>query len=55
MTEMFQQKKNWLELLQDNWLDLVCCAFLRKLSACERNITAFCHHLLKLIKSAIMA
>ena len=39
-------------LLQDNCLDLVCCAFLRKLSACMRNITAFCQHLLRPIQSS---
>jgi len=27
-----------LTLLQDNCLELFCCAFLRKLSACVRNI-----------------
>jgi len=40
-------KKPWL---QDNCLDLVCCAFLRKLSAYMRNITAFCQHFLRPIK-----
>jgi len=30
--------------LQDNCLDLLCCAFLGKLSGCLRNITAFCQH-----------
>jgi len=34
-------------LLQDNGLDLVCCAFLRKLAACVRNIMVFCQHLLR--------
>jgi len=44
-----------LALLQDKCLDLVRCAFLRKLSACVRNITAFCQHLLSPIISAILA
>jgi len=35
-------KTHLLELLQDNCVDLVCCAFLRKLSARMRNITVFC-------------
>jgi len=34
-----------LALLQDNYLDLVQCAFLCKLSACERTIIVFCQHL----------
>jgi len=34
---------------------LLRCAFLRKLSGCVRNITAFCQHLLRPIKSAILA
>jgi len=38
-------KTHLLALLHDNCLDLVRCAFLRKLSACVRNITAFCQHL----------
>jgi len=42
-------------LLQDNCLDLLCCAFLSKLSGCVRNITAFCQHLLRPIKSAVLA
>jgi len=33
-------------LLQDSCLDLVRCAFLRKLSRCVRNIIAFGQHLL---------
>jgi len=37
-------KTHLLTLLQDNCLNLVCCAFLHKLSACMRNITAFCQH-----------
>jgi len=41
-----------LVLLQDNCLDLLCCAFLRKLSGCMRNITAFCQYLLRPIKLA---
>jgi len=48
-------KPHPLALLQDNCLDLVHCAFLRKVSGCVRNITAFCQHLLKPIKSAILA
>jgi len=39
--------KHMLALLQDNCLDLVCCAFLRKLSTCVRNLTAFCQQLLR--------
>jgi len=39
-------------LLQDNCLDLVRYATWRKLSGGMRNITAFCQHLLKPIKSA---
>ena len=35
-----------LALLQDNCLDLLRCAFLRKLSGCVRNITAFYEYLL---------
>ena len=34
---------------------LVRCAFLRKLATCVGNITAFCQHLLRLIKSAVLA
>jgi len=30
-----------LALLQDNCLDLLCCAFSPKLSGCGRNVTAF--------------
>jgi len=41
-------------LVQDNCLDLVRCASLCKLSGCVRNITAFCQHLLKPIKSAVL-
>jgi len=44
-----------LALLQDTCLDLVCCAFLHMLSGCVRNITVFCQHLLRLIKSAVLA
>ena len=44
-----------LAWLQDKCLDLVCCAFFCKLSTCMRNITAFCQHLLRLIKSVILA
>jgi len=39
-----------LALLQDNCLDLVHCAFLRKLYACVSNIIAVCQHLLRPIK-----
>jgi len=46
-------KTHLLALLQDNCLDLVCCAFLRKLSACVRNITAFCQHLLRPTKAIL--
>jgi len=42
-------------LLQKNCLDLLCCAFLRKLSGCMSNITASCQHLLRPIKSAVLA
>jgi len=35
-------KTHLLALQQDNCLDLVCYAFLRKLSGCMRNIIAFC-------------
>jgi len=45
-------KMHLLALLHDNCLDLVRCAFLSKLSRCVRNITAFCQHLLRPIKSA---
>jgi len=48
-------KMHLLALLQDNFLDLVHCAFLRKLSGCVRNITVFCQHLLRPIKSAVLA
>jgi len=48
-------KTHLLALLQDNYLDLVRCASLRKLSTCVRNITAFCQHLLRPIKSAVLA
>ena len=48
-------KTHLLALLQDNCLDLVRCAFWCKLSACMRNITAFCQHLLRPIISAILA
>jgi len=49
------KKLHLLAFLQDNCLDLVHCAFLRKVSECVRNITAFCQHLLKPIKSAVLA
>ena len=48
-------KTHVLALLQDNCLDLVRCALLRKLSACVRNITAFCQHLLRPIILAVLA
>jgi len=48
-------KMHLLVLLQDSCLDLNRGAFLRKLSGYVRNITAFCQHLLKLIKSAKIA
>jgi len=43
-------KMHLLALLQDNCLDLIRCAFLRKLFGCMRNITAFCQYLPRLIK-----
>jgi len=46
-------KTHLLALLQDNWLG--SSAFLRKLSACVRNTTACCQHLLRPIKSAVLA
>jgi len=46
--------KTLLALLEDNWLDLVCCAFLHKLSLCKRNITVFCQHLIRPIKLVIL-
>ena len=48
-------KTHLLALLLDNCPDLVCYAFLCKLSACMRNITAFCQHLLRPTKLAILA
>jgi len=48
-------KMHLLALMQDNCLYLVRCAFLRKLSACIRNITAFCQQLLRPIQSAVVA
>jgi len=48
-------KPHLLALLKDNCLDLLRCAFLRKLSGCMRNMVAFCQHLLRPIKSAILA
>jgi len=48
-------KPHLLALLQDNCLDLLRCAFLRKLSGRVRNITAFCQLLLRLIISAVLA
>jgi len=48
-------KTHLLALLQDNCLDLVCCSFLHKLSGCMRNIKVFCQHLLRPIKSVILA
>jgi len=41
--------KTPVTFLQDNCLDLLRCAFLRKLSGCVRNITACCQHLPRLI------
>jgi len=32
-------KKHLLALLQDNCFNLLCCAFLRKMSRCMRNIS----------------
>jgi len=46
-------KMHLLALLQDDCLDLVRCAFLRKLFACLRNITVFSQHL-RPIKSAVL-
>jgi len=48
-------KMHVLTLLQDNCIDLVHCAFLHTLSACVRNIKAFCQHLLRPIILAIFA
>ena len=48
-------KPHLLALLQDNCLDLLRCAFLRKLSGCVRNITVFCQLLLRPIISAVLA
>jgi len=48
-------KTHLLELLQNICLDLVCYAFLRKLSGYMKNITTFCQHLLRPIKSVILA
>jgi len=48
-------KPHLLALLQENCHDFLRCVFLRKLSGCARNITAFCQHLLTPIKSAILA
>jgi len=48
-------KTHLLTFLQDDCLHLVCCAFLRKLSACVGNITAFCQHVLRLIKLGVLA
>jgi len=42
-------KMHLLVLLQDNCLDLVHSAFLRKLSACVTNITMFSQNQLRLI------
>jgi len=46
-------KPHLLALLQDNCLDLLRCAFLRKLSGCVRNITGFCQLLLRLADTDI--
>jgi len=48
-------KTHLLALLQDNCLDLLRCAFLRKLSVCVRNITVFYQHLLSPLQSAVSA
>jgi len=48
-------KPQLLALLQDNCLDMLRCAFLRKLSGCVWNITAFCQLLLRPIISAVLA
>jgi len=48
-------KTHLLALLQDDCLDLVRCASLRKLSGYVRDITVFCQHLLRLIKLAVSA
>jgi len=40
-------KLHLLALLWDDCLDLLRCAFLRKLSRCVKNITAFCQHPLR--------
>jgi len=40
-------KTNLLALRQDNCLDFVRYAFLRKFSSCVRNTTACCQHLLR--------
>ena len=45
--------KKTVPFLQDNYHDLLHCAFLRKLPGCVRNITVFCQHILRPIKSAI--
>jgi len=50
----FFMKTRLLALLQDNFIDLFRCAFLRKLSGRARNITAFCKPLLRPIKSAVL-
>ena len=43
--------KTPVTFLQDNCPDLLHCSVLRKLCGCVRNITAFCQHLLRLIKN----
>jgi len=48
-------KTHLLALLQDSCLGLVHCAFLRKLFGCVKNITAFWQHLLRPMKSAVLA
>jgi len=48
-------KTHLVALLQDSCLDLVRSGFLHKLFGCIRNITAFCQHLLRPIKSVILA
>jgi len=48
-------KTHLLTLLQDNCPDLIHCAFLRKLSGCMRNMTAFCQNVMRLIKLVVLA
>jgi len=48
-------KMHLLALVQANCLDLVLCAFVRKLSGCVKNIMVFCQHPLRPIKLAVLA